>query len=316
MFSALKYYFLEPLKMRSFSQFRFRGFQKIHEATNGRFSLLYRAVTQALTSIDLSKEKTSFYDFSDAELEKINSQIEDLGWSILPFTISEADLSAIQDFLKNTPCYSNHPQEKFSLSSELKKESHFNRYLWTAEETLKNPTLTRIITDPIWSVIANRYLKGKFQLSNLQIWLDPAPSKLSTINDSHYYHYDIDNPKFLKFFIYLTDMDKDTGAHCYIQKTHKPVKDAAFAKSKRYSDQEIHDHYGIQNEKLFAAKAGTIISEDTLGFHKGSTPVRDYRAILQLQFSYFEIPDQTTINKTAIHNLSQNIKEIYNKYVI
>ena len=41
-------------------------------------------------------------------------------------------------------------------------------------------------------------------------------------NKAQLYHFDLDRPKWLKFFIYLNDVENlDHGPHSYIKNTHK-----------------------------------------------------------------------------------------------
>jgi hypothetical protein len=159
------------------------------------------------------------------------------------------------------------------------------------------------------------------------MWLDPVMDG-SGLNDHkkgqydpHIYHYDNDGPKFLKFFFYLTDVDKESGAHCVIQKTQFPIKDEKFSTSKRYTEEELLTHYGKENEIVFEAPAGTIIAEDTMAFHKGTDPQKAFRLLLQFEYGLIDnlnMPEQSEekIAKIKIEQLDQNIKSIVSKFYI
>ena len=99
-----------------------------------------------------------------------------------------------------------------------------------------------------------------------------------------------DGPGFLKFFFYLTDVEAETGAHFFIKGTHGHTKPEPFRLSKLYKDEELHAYYGREDEVMMTAPKGTIIAEDTAGFHRGSTIERNYRLLMQFQYSVLDIP--------------------------
>ena len=53
-------------------------------------------------------------------------------------------------------------------------------------------------------------------------------SSKSNFNDpksAQEFHFDLDSIKWLKFFIYLTDVEANTGPHIYVKGTHNSKKD-------------------------------------------------------------------------------------------
>ena len=100
---------------------------------------------------------------------------------------------------------------------------------------------------------------------------------------AQYFHYDADYRKFFKVFIYLNDVDQDGGPHTFVQKTHKKKK-FRHSHAERIHDEEIIKFYGEENIKTFVGKKGTIIFEDTFGFHKGQPPISKSRLMLVLEY--------------------------------
>ena len=93
----------------------------------------------------------------------------------------------------------------------------------------------------------------------------------------------MDRIKFLKVFFYLTDVDADTGSHCYVPASHRR-KPAALLRDGRYSDEEITRHYGSTPVEI-TGRRGTILLADTRGIHKGKPLARGERLILQFELA-------------------------------
>jgi hypothetical protein len=98
------------------------------------------------------------------------------------------------------------------------------------------------------------------------------------------WHRDRDGYKVLKFFIYLTDVNKHTGPHEYAIKTHiiKPIK---YVPQIRYLDRDVENNFQI---KTFLGPRGSCFVVDTSGLHKGTPPITGHRTILQ--FVYYTGP--------------------------
>ena len=118
------------------------------------------------------------------------------------------------------------------------------------------------------------------------MWWSTTFNKKADSAAAQEYHYDLDGLKWLKFFIYLTDVDYDTGPHVYIPQTHKPFKKKykhMLRGYQRISDEEIMQNYN-KVEKIIG-NSGTMIIGDTNCFHKGQVPKKNNRLIFEFQYS-------------------------------
>ena len=99
--------------------------------------------------------------------------------------------------------------------------------------------------------------------------------------NAQYFHCEQDFTKFLKFYIYLTDVDDQCGPHIYASKTHKQKK-----KNHRlfrlYSDNDIYNSY--KDIKKFCANKGSFFFADSYGIHKGEKPKSKPRIILNVHY--------------------------------
>jgi hypothetical protein len=290
MANPLDYFLLEPLRRRHLGLWKFRVAQVLHERTNGGFDQWY---------INRSRRRRPPKDlgiprFVDAAgIGAVVDELDKEGCAILPNRLSDGDIKA----------------------DAIPRDTA--RHVWEIEQIIRVPAVQRLLLDPAFHQIAQDYLKATPVLSSVTLWIDaPADKKFG----AHQYHYDNDGPGFLKFFFYLTDVEADTGAHCFIKGTHGHRKPEAFRISQIYGDQVLHDFYGKDKEIMFAAPKGTIIAEDTAGFHRGSTVLRNHRLLMQFQYSVLDIPSQEELDgrlsPVKLAHVPEELRSILAKLVV
>jgi hypothetical protein len=132
-------------------------------------------------------------------------------------------------------------------------------------------------------------------LETCQIWASPAFGDGSPSEVTQWFHYDTGHPHFIKFFVYLTDVDSDNGPHCVVPASHRP--DIAGWKLRfrtvRIGDEQIERAYPGMTRELVGHR-GIVIAEDTRAFHKGKQPTRGCRFILELYFVNTRVGNDTT----------------------
>lgn len=103
--------------------------------------------------------------------------------------------------------------------------------------------------------------------------------------DNLSYHRDWNDYKYLlKVFVYLTDVTLKTGAHCYMKGTFKKFYSWQNKKT-RFTDEEIYSNIGKEHEVILEAPAGTVIIEDTRGYHKGMLVQERHRDMSAYMFT-------------------------------
>lgn len=114
-------------------------------------------------------------------------------------------------------------------------------------------------------------------------WSTPALKEPSS-EAAQLYHFDMDRIKFLKFFIYLTDVTPSTGPHCFVAGSHRR-KPAALLRDGRFQDHELERHYAPERFVEITGPKGTVLAADTRGFHKGKPLETGSRLIFQVEFA-------------------------------
>jgi hypothetical protein len=131
--------------------------------------------------------------------------------------------------------------------------------------------------------IATEYLGCTPTLSSLGVRWSFASDKP---NDTQRFHRDVDDWRFLKLFIYLSDVDVDSGPHVYVRGSHLT---SGTLRARLYGDGDLVEKYGVEKFNVVTGPAGTTFLADTFGFHMGRVPTVRARLILQAQFSLLPI---------------------------
>jgi len=162
------------------------------------------------------------------------------------------------------------------------------RYDFEPEVVINNPDVQSLMADASILSVAQNYL-GSLPIADVtSMWWHTAYSDQPDEDAAQLFHFDMDRIRWLKIFIYLTDVKSENGPHCFIEGSHRTGGIPSTLLSKGYariSDEEALQHYPAEKILEFRAPAGTIILEDTRGLHKGMVVRSGDRLMLQLQFS-------------------------------
>ena len=309
--TAVQQFLIEPIRKRSGSLFLLQLAQLVTDRGHGRYDdLMCRALAAVWPKIDLPASRS----MSDEAITNSVDALRQRGWDILPWQVDSADLAEIRRFAFTVPAYAADPSEQI-IVEEGNIPKRDGRYVWRMSDLIRVAAVQKLITDGAMHRIAQDYLRCRPLLTSIGLWLDPPYERPI---DAHQYHYDNDGPSFLKFFVYVTDIDQ-TGAHSFIQGTHSHRKPAPFSRSGIYDRDRLLQFYGGENEKVFTGPAGMILAEDTAGFHKGTTPRKGYRMILQFQFTSLDHPSDEEficgVNKVRIEGVDGGIRQIARKFI-
>lgn len=145
--------------------------------------------------------------------------------------------------------------------------------------------LYQISADPFLLSIVQRYMGVPPIFNTPTAFLN----SFTKVNDkqlsdtAQLYHHDMHRLGFVKVFIYLTDVDENSGPHTLVQKTHRTRPDHLWADG-RHTDEAIAEA-GIGGDEInITGKAGTVFLVDTSCLHKGAHPKSNARLMAQVQY--------------------------------
>ena len=158
-----------------------------------------------------------------------------------------------------------------SLRRRAGKEFVVRKYAWGVQLGVEDPWL-RLGTNPRLLDIANAYLGMWSKLEYVDVWYTP-PATAEERRSSQRWHRDFNDRHLLKAFVYLVDVDEETGPFEYV-----PRSAPGGELDQLWPWRPLGENYPPEGELeeridggavIFTAPKGTIIFCNTSGFHRG-----------------------------------------------
>jgi hypothetical protein len=259
--------------------------------------------------------------------EIVLKSLKENGYHVFDHRLSTEICNKLRNFALNHPCLSRSDLSDANLicyDVYQRDHPHSVRYDFDAQDLLQNRDIQHLLSDISLVAVAQDYLGSRPYIDVLSMWWHTAYSDEPDAAAAQYYHFDMDRPKWIKFFIYLTDVGVDNGPHTFVKGSHKTggiTQDLLKKGYQRLTDEEISNCYGKDKIIEFAAPMGTIIAEDTRGLHKGKHVGNGDRLILQIQFSnslFGGCYPNSKINTIFISELEESVSKypkVYSSYI-
>lgn len=165
------------------------------------------------------------------------------------------------------------------------KNSLLSWYPGGTVPTFDHP-LTRWALHPEILSLVNAYYGLYARLLTMKYWYSVAAEDMCA-DGSQMWHRDYNDLSMVKTFIYVNDVDENTGPFNYAKGTHRgwlratdPVFVRDSANSKRVTDEEMDRFVGKSNEVTMTGRAGTVIMTDVSGYHKGGFATKHDRKMI------------------------------------
>lgn len=240
----------------------------------------------------LTEIKGLLSNCNEASIREILTDLNRDGYYVFENCISTEMLSTILDFAHENKCFPR-PTDTSLIAKEspilFSERGNLSNVIYDFElsDLVNSKIIQDLMADSSMIAVAQEYLGCKPRLDFVALWWT-SESMVADNNAAQTFHFDMDRIKWIKFFVYVTDVTLSNGPHAFIKETHKrgmipkQILKQGYA---RISDMEISKYYSEDKICTFAAKAGTVIAEDTRGLHKGIPVFEGNRLLLQFQFS-------------------------------
>ncbi|CAM5783099.1 phytanoyl-CoA dioxygenase family protein [Rhizobacter fulvus] len=263
-------------------------------ATGGRFNdLLSGCIGIGSRRLAIARPVGVLGDLSGGAKRRFGDELRARGFAVFPSALPKDMCDRLMQFTCETPALVRRMDHEDVGNAP--RVAIFNperplavRYDYPTEALLDNPDVQSLLSDPSLLALAQEYLGSRPRADVLSMWWHTSFHTQPDSEAAQFYHFDMDRIKWLKIFVYLTDVGPEDGPHSFIEGSHRSGGIPASMLRRGYvrlSDEEVIGHYGSARQIEFAAPRGTIIVEDTRGLHKGKAVTGRSRLVLQLQFS-------------------------------
>jgi hypothetical protein len=204
------------------------------------------------------------------------------GHALLGPLLTPAQLADIHAFLANKPLAPHGRSQPAFLPDQpppgLRMAEH------QLADILACPHLLELANSAPLVRLAAHYIGCKPTISAIGLrWSYPQTGVGTGLQG---FHRDCDDWRFIKVFVYLTDVDDAAGPHVYVSGTHQ---EHCGMRLQPYSDCEVARRYGESSISRVTGAAGTAFAVDTRGIHKGLMPSQKPRLLLQIQYSLLPV---------------------------
>ena len=180
-----------------------------------------------------------------------------------------------------------------------------NRYLFRLPQIATCSAAMELALDESVAGIARDYLRCEPIIDHVTMWWTaPGPRHMESAAAQRF-HFDLDRSRFVKAFVYLTDVGSENGPHCYVRGSHTHVP-ADIQHDGRFDDALVARAFGEDAITTIEGPAGTVFFADTRGIHKGLPCRSGHRLIFQLEFacSLFGAP----LKRVPVSTLPENLR--------
>ncbi len=260
------------------------AFRKLFALTHGKVSENYsRKIAKKAGQYSLGNVEGVLGRLSPERVRQITDQIRADGFVDFGATFSAELCDDVEQFARETPARTVPEAPGHELEVFDPANSKAPVYRFSEEDLLANATIRDLVFDPTLLAVAQDFLGCKPISTQVNMWWS-APFGEASSKAAQLYHYDSDWIKFIKFFIYLTDVGPDNGPHCFV-KSSNSVKRRYFTEDRRFTDEEVAASYEPQDIVEIKGARGTLLAVDTSGVHKGKPLTEGKRLLFQLEYA-------------------------------
>lgn len=205
------------------------------------------------------------------------------GQILLPDLLSRDEAARLRDYFAAKPVsYPYDPSYPPFLPDSPDRPAHAHVAYHDTRDVLQAPGALELANHPVVLSHVAAAMGCTPTLSYIAAWWS-YPTNMGAMQAENF-HRDVDDWAFFKFFVYLTDVDQETGPHVYVRHSAPSPK---LARIDRFADEEGAANFSDDAIISLGAPAGTGLIENTFGLHKGMPLKRGTRLMFQAVYSIF-----------------------------
>lgn len=219
-------------------------------------------------------------------VDEVVRTLEDDGFAVLPEPLDPAICDELEAAARAATCVLVDPIEAAGGATTAVFDESAPvavRYEVAEDDAVAIAAAQRLLADESLLAVAQRYLGAAPVQDLVAMWWSAAVGRRASSAAAQLFHHDLDRLRFLKWFVFLTDVDEDTGPHVYARGSHRS-KPRALRLDGRHADAEVEAAYPGDCQ-VIAGPRGTMFMADTIGMHKGLDLHRGHRLVFQLEWA-------------------------------
>lgn len=240
------------------------------------------------------------------EIDKLIGELNSNGYAAYKDVLPDSYCDELYDLASNIPfttAVDNFVGNKIDFNNIKGEVCVLNN-----NDILASKAVQKLIVDELFITVAEKYFKSQVIFDFPAMWWSFPYIKRDNMESAQFFHFDFDRIKWLKVFIYLTDVNFDNGPHVYIKKSHsinnKPNELLKLG-YKRIRDSDMLNYYSEEEIITVCGRRGLVLFGDTKCWHKGNPLVSGHRLILEFQYS-------SSLYGARIKGLKMNLDENIN----
>ena len=231
------------------------------------------------------------FPLEEGNIIKIKEELDTKGFHIFDNLLNTDSCDNIINGLEKITFHTKKSTKKIKgLTKEnVSKINGNTAWATNQQDILKIEEVQKLAFDKNLLNLVGHFLGSVPVLCQTNCWwsVNKSTHRSNLSGNAQLFHQDTEYLKFVKVFIYLTDVEENNGPHQYVQGTSKIAQDKlgdGYTPSNRVEDEKVERLFGKENILTFTGKKGSIIIEDTFGLHKGTPVIEGARLLLQLEY--------------------------------
>jgi hypothetical protein len=216
---------------------------------------------------------------------RLTEEMERNGYSYVTDLIQPSQVRDIREFLATRDCRELSRPELGTFRPPELLSPECRKLGYDPETVLECPHILEIANHPVILGAVERMFGCKPTISIMEVWWSiggqPTDSTGATYQDDMF-HRDVEDLAFVKLFIYLTDVDEDSGPHAFVPGTHRSP---LLVERKPLSVEEVTAAFGKDSIRTYLAPIGTAFMENTWGVHRATPAKSKHRLICSVTYS-------------------------------
>jgi hypothetical protein len=262
-----------------------RLFDRRYAAFYGRRFVLHPSRRRiAAAWVAKRRPRTANFAPSDSAITAV-AELDRDGHHVLAPPLTPAQLDDITTHLMRHTCRDPYRPELGSFDPTTIAPQRTHVAFYSPEVVASCPHVFGVANAPHILEVVERYLGCKPTIGYVAAWWSLKGHAQG--EHAELFHRDVDDWRFLKLFVYLTDVDDEAGPHAFVSGSQSVAK---LLRIGRYADDQVIEVFGPDAIRYFRGPRGTAFLEDTFGLHKGSPPKYRNRLVLQVVYSLGELP--------------------------